>query len=908
MATGANPLEECANLERGLARAREYSPFLARMTERHAGISAYLAEGAVAEAWAALPTVEGGKDDICRSLRLRRGGIALIAGVADLAGVWGLDKVTRTLSDFADEAVHAALMAAFTERYPDEEPRGFAVIALGKHGSQELNYSSDIDPILIFDPETLPRRAKEEPVEAAVRIARRMVEILSARDGDGYVFRVDLRLRPSPEATPIALPVEAAISYYESMALGWEQAAFIRARVCAGDQALGDYFLRAIRPFIWRRSLDFGAIDAILDISRRIRDHYASGQAFGPGFDLKRGRGGIREVEFFAQVHQLIHGGRHPDLRAGATRAALRALAEGEVIDEDTARRLDDAYVLLRTIEHRLQMVDDRQTHELPANKDALDTVAHLHGLDNGDALLGLLRPQVEWVGTNYDKLAPDKDAEKFSATPERLIEQLAALGFADAETAVTRILRWRDGSVRALRTASAREALEDLLPSLFAGLAHAPDPGSALNRLDDMIRRLPSAINFFKLLAAQPVLVTMLTQILSHAPVLADDLGRRAELLDGLIDASALEPIPELPELVEWLASGEEDDDYQLLLDRVRQKIGERRFALGAQIVCGAVDPLEVGRGYGRLAEGAVEVLARATIEEFARAHGHVPGGELVIVALGRMGGGILTHASDLDLIYLFTGRYDAESDGAKVLGATQYFNRLAQRIGNALSVPTASGPLYEVDTRLRPFGAQGLLAASLDSFARYQAENAWTWENLALTRARPIFGSDAARAAVQQVIDQALQRERDGEMITADAVKMRGDIAKHKPPAGPLDIKLAEGGLVDLEFLVQVTQLVHRAGFDPDLGVSVRALAASGLLPESMEAAHDLLTRYLVVSRLVSPASTEPPEATRTLVAQRCGAKDWTTLLAMLDAARQSVSREWRAIVDSVPPDEEE
>lgn len=886
-----------------LARARAHAPFLDRMAGRYPDIVARFAAGDVEGAWALRVQADAGSSGPVQALRRRRGAVALVTALADLAGAWDFSRVTRALSDFADEAVEAALAAAFAERYPDEEPRGFAVIALGKHGSRELNYSSDIDPILIFDPNTLPRRAREEPVEAAVRLARRMTEILSHRDGDGYVFRVDLRLRPSPEATPIALPVEAAIGYYESMALGWEQAAFIRARACAGDAALGAYFLNAIRPFVWRRSLDFGAIDGILDISRRIRDHYAEGQAFGPGYDLKRGRGGIREVEFFAQVHQLIHGGRNPDLRPGATRDALRALAGAGIVEPDVAARLDSAYVLLRTIEHRLQMVDDRQTHELPEHDAALDNVARLHGLADGAALLDRLRPEVVWVGANYDRLAPEKPEERLSVAPDRLRDQLDALGFPDAEAAATRILRWREGQVRALRSPSAREALEDLLPGLFAGLAAAPDPMAALNRLDGLIDRLPSAINFFKLLSAQPMLVTMLLSILSHAPTLAVDLARRADLLEGLIDASAFEPVAEGPALIDWLQRGESGDDYQQLLDGVRRKVGERRFALGAQIVCGAADPLEVGRGYGRLAGAAVEVLARATAAEFAQTHGRVPGGELVIVALGRLGGGVLTHASDLDLIYLFTGSYETESDGRKPLGATQYFNRLAQRIGNALSVPTASGPLYEVDTRLRPFGEQGLLAASLDSFARYQQDDAWTWEHLALTRARPLFGPAAARAQVQQVIDAVLRRPRDPADLAARAVKMRRMIAAHKPAAGPLDVKLVEGGLVDLEFLVQTTQLGHRAGLHPDIGTSLRLLVDQGLLPADLIDAQDLLTRYLIVSRLVSPGSTEPPEATRPLVAARCGAKDWDALLAMLATARQSVARGWGAIVASVP-----
>ncbi|EXS71600.1 bifunctional [glutamine synthetase] adenylyltransferase/[glutamine synthetase]-adenylyl-L-tyrosine phosphorylase [Sphingobium sp. Ant17] len=879
------------------ARIRGHSPFLVRVLDRLPDLADCLATGDFDAALAMAHAAGSPDDGVARSLRRRRNAIALTVAAADLAGAWDLDRVTCTLSDFADRALEEALAAAMQERYPDMAHRGFAVLALGKHGSRELNYSSDIDPILLYDPATLPHRDREDVADAAVRIARRMTELLSAPDGDGYVFRVDLRLRPSPEATPIALPVEAAIGYYESMAVGWEQAAFIRARAAAGDMELGDYFLRQIRPFVWRRSLDFGAIDAIVDISRRIRDHYAQGQAFGPGYDLKRGRGGIREVEFFAQVHQLIHGGRNPALRSGNTREALRALAGAGVIEPDVAARLDAAYVLLRTIEHRLQMVEDLQTHELHQSDAALDNVAQLHGLADGPALLALLTPHVEWVGRNYDRLTPQTDDTSLSHDEDRLKDQLLAMGFVDADTPLTRIARWRGGTIRALRSGPSREALEALLPGLMRAIAKAPDTARALNRLDDMIARLPSAINFFKLLAARPALVELLAEILSHAPTLADALARRVELIDGLIDATAFDPPSSIEGLTAQLGALEPGEDYQALLDRVRQRVGDRRFALGVQIIRGG-DPLEAARGYGRVAAAAIETLANATITEFESAHGRVPGGELVILALGRMGGGLLTHASDLDLIYLFTGDFQTESDGARPLGATLYFNRLAQRVTNALSVHTASGPLYEVDTRLRPSGAQGLLAVSFDSFAKYEREAAWTWEHLALTRARPVFGSPEARTALNAILAETLHRPRDFEELARQAVQMRRDIATHKPPASDLDVKLVPGGLVDLEFLIHVSQFRHGAAFDPDLGKALADLVAAGHLPADLIAAHDLITRYLVVSRLVAPGSTEPAEATRPLVARACGADHWDSLLESYAHARQSVGQAWAAL----------
>lgn len=828
-------------------------------------------------------------------LRRERRLVALDVALGDLSGALDFRAVTARLTAFADRALDTAIAAAVDERVPGAAPTGFAAIALGKQGSGELNYSSDIDPIFLYDPDTLPHREREDVADAAVRIGRRVLELLQHRDADGYVLRVDLRLRPSPEVTPIAIPIDAAIGYYESQALPWERAAFIRARACAGDMALGRRFLDAIRSFVWRRSLDFGAVREILDITRRIRDHHAQGQAFGPGFDLKRGRGGIREVEFFAQIHQLIHGGREPALRAPATLDALAALAAAGRIAPDDAAALSDAYVLLRTIEHRVQMIDDRQTHALPTG-DALDRVARLHGLVDGTALLDLLAPHVARVAATFDRLAP-ADTGAVPIDPDRLATSLSAAGFDDVTQAAQRIAAWREARYPALRSAAAQDALEAVLPGLIAAIGRSPAPATALMRLDRLLERLPTAINVLRLLEARPALARLLAELLSHAAPLADELSRRPDLLDGLIDASALAPVGAVDDLAAEMAAIECGADYQSMLEHVRRVVGDKRFALGAQIVAGAADPLDVAAGYARVADAAVGVLARATVDEFARAHGVVPESELVILALGRFGGAALTHASDLDLVYLFTGDFNAESDGAKPLGATLYYNRLAQRVTAALSVPTAAGPLYPVDTRLRPSGAQGPLVVSLDSFARYQREDAWTWEHMALTRARPVFGSDAARAAVTAVVADVLSGNRPARDIAADAATMREEMARHKPPQGPLDAKLLPGGLVDLEFAVHVAQLTRRIAFDPDMGRAIDALVAGGAATPAWRRAHDLLTRLLVTVRLVAPDVQEPADAaTRMLIARALGCADWDAVLAGLAAVRDTVGDAWK------------
>jgi glutamate-ammonia-ligase adenylyltransferase len=880
-----------------LGRARAHSPFLAFQLERLGDLAEALARGEFDAAFA-LARAAGETGDTMAAVRRERSAIALALGIGDLAGMLALEQVVQPLSDLADRQLERALAAAVAERTPDAAPLGFAIVALGKLGGRELNYSSDLDLIFLYDPETVPMKPREAPDQAALRIGQRIVEILQKRTEDGYAFRIDLRLRPSPEVTAIVLPVEAAISYYESSALPWERSAFIRARAAAGDPALGRYFLEAVHPFIWRRSLDYGAIGEIRSISRKIRDHYAQGQAFGPGYDLKRGRGGIREIEFFVQVHQLIHGGREPELRAAGTLDALAALAKAGRIEAGEEAALAEAYRLLRTIEHRLQMVDDRQTHSLPADEAALDNAARLHGLAGGRALLDLLRPHVERVASLYDTLVED-EGERLPEDQGALEAALARAGFAEPAAARTRIEGWRSGKVRSLRTPAALAAFEAMLPVLTEAFGAAPDPIGAMNRFEDLVMRLPSGVNFYRLLEARPGLTQHLAAILSHAPALAEQLGRRPELLDGLIDASAFEPARPVDELAARLARRDRgDDDYQLILDRVRRRVNEMRFALGAQVVLGRSDPIEVGEGYARVAEAAIGVLADATVAEFEKAHGRVPGCRLVVLGLGRLGGGALTHASDLDLIYLFSGSHEGESDGAKPLRAADYFNRLAPRVSAALSVPTAAGPLYDVDTRLRPSGADGLLAISLDTFAAYQRETAWTFEHMALTRARPVYGSDGDKAALAGIVDEVLRIERDPARVAADADRMRLEIARHKKPKGAFDIKLTPGGLVDLEFAIHTIQLSRRTAFAPRLGTAIAVLVDEALIPPAIADAHRLLVRLLVTLRLVAPDSTEPPPASRALVARACGSEHWKALLAAYDAARAAI----RALCESV------
>lgn len=867
-----------------LARAHDHAPFLSLALRRRPELAGLLEQGRSEDALAAARGSGAGQGDVGMALRHERLGLALVLAVGDLAGAFGLEQVMAQLSGFADDALDRAMRAAVASRMPDAEFAGFAAIALGKQGAGELNYSSDIDPILLFDPATLPHREREEPGEAAQRYARKVVELLSQPTGEGYVLRVDLRLRPASEVSPLAIPVAGAIAHYESSALAWERAAYIRARASSGDHAMGESFLEEIRSFVWRRSLDFTAIEEIRRLTMRIREAYTGPREVGPGFDIKRGRGGIREVEFFAQTHQLIYGGRDPSLRLRGTRAALDALAAAGIIAAEDARVLGEAYDRLRVIEHRLQMVDDRQTHALPADAAALDNVARLDGLSDGAALVHELHEITGAVASRYDGLLGEEDRE--TARPVAVPGSFRA-------SFEARAAHWQQ-TIRALRSLEARQAFDAIRPALLEALAKAPEPERAMARWETLLARLPTAVNLFRLFEQRPGLLDTVLRILTIARPLADALSRRVELLDALIDTSALD----LPGPVEALArrmAAVEEEDYEARLDRLRQVVGEERFALGVQLIEARHDPLDIAEGLCRVADAAVQTGAAAAVAEFARAHGHVPGGELVVLGLGRFGGGALTHASDLDLVYLFTGDIGEESDGPRPLSSSLYFNRLASRVTAALSVPTAEGALYEIDTRLRPQGHQGPLAVSFASFALYQQESAWTWEHMALCRARPIVGSAKARAAISQIIGDVAQQQRDPQKLRDDVLKMRRDMLAAKPPRGALDVKLLRGGLVDSEFLIHYLQLREGVGLVPALEQAIGELCARGLLPQGYAQHHLTLSRFLIAARLLAPDNEEPLPLARDALVRACGADSHKDLLRMIAEARHAIAQQW-------------
>lgn len=772
--------------------------------------------------------------DVMAMLRRAKRQAALAIAFADISGAWPLDEVTTALTRFADACVGGALRFALTERaraerigtgepFALERDAGFVVIAMGKYGAFELNYSSDIDLVVLYDADRFPFRKKGDARGAAVDLTKELIRLLSASTADGYVFRTDLRLRPDAGATQAAISTEAAAFYYESMGQNWERAAMIKARPCAGDLDAGRAFLKEIEPFIWRRNLDYAAIEDIHSIKRQIHAHGRHGSIAVAGHNIKLGRGGIREIEFFAQTQQLILGGRNPKLRSGRTLDAIEALCAEGFVAPETAADLARAYRFLRTLEHRLQMIEDEQTHTLPKSPEALAHVACFMGLTDVDAFGSALTAELESVRSHYAQLF-EKSPPLGSATGSLVftgveddpatIETLAKMGFHDPRHAARAVRGWHHGRIRATRSPRARELLTRLIPALLDALAGTADADAAFAQFDRFVSRVPAGVQLFSLLLANPGLLKTIATIAGSAPKLADTMARSPVVLDALMDRDFLSKLPSREELREMLATGvSAAADYEGVLNAARRFAREQTFRVGVQIVEGRAPADKAGAVFASIAECVIEGLLEKVADELSAASGRVDGGAFAVIAMGKLGGREMTAGSDLDLIFVYDAPAQCEaSDGPKSLPPSVWFARLAQRLISALTTPTAEGVLYEVDMRLRPTGNKGPVAVSLESFRRYYlTREAWVWERLALTRARVIAGPDALRREIEATIAAALSLEFDTAKLGKDARDMREKLAAQFPAKSMWDLKFAPGGMVDIEFVAQFLQLKH-------------------------------------------------------------------------------------------------
>ena len=778
---------------------------------------------------------------LMRHLRVQKRRIALTTAIADLTGTWALLDVTQALSHFADAAVSAA--ASFqlmqlarrgklnvADPADPERGSGLVILGMGKLGGYELNYSSDIDLIVLFDSERANTDHPMELQQSFVRLARGLVEMLDKRTADGYVFRTDLRLRPDPGSTPLAISTRAAEVYYESIGQNWERAAMIKARPIAGDKDAGFEFLAALKPFVWRKSLDFAAIQDIQSIKRQINAHKGGSQIKIKGHNVKLGRGGIREIEFYAQTQQLIWGGRERELRLIPTIDALNALVAGGHEDAENARTLIQAYKHLRQVEHRLQMVDDAQTHSLPEDDEGLKSIAAFLGYTTYDAFAADILGTLSKVEALYAALFEDEGSLSAEdggslvftggeSDPETL-KTLSDMGYKNPTAVDAAVRGWHHARYRAMRSTRAREILTELMPRIISAMAGTAEPDAAFMRFDAFMSQLPAGVQIFSMFQSNPQMLDLIAEIMGSAPRMAAHLSRKAGVLDVVLTPSFLDALPSADEMAADLEHVLADAAcLEDVLDLARRWAKDRKFQVGVQVLKGAIGERQSQRALTDTAETLLNALQPRVEDEFAIRHGRVPGGALSVVAFGKLGGAEKTPTSDMDLAFVYTCDDGAEtSDGDKPLAVSQYFARLCQRLINALSAPTAEGALYEVDMRLRPSGNAGPIASTLAAFRAYQENDAWTWEHMALTRARPVTGPGPLKAAIAAVIYDVLCCERDADKLVVDVADMRRRMDAERHTDVPWSIKNYRGGLVDVEFMSQYLQLRH-AHAHPDI-----------------------------------------------------------------------------------------
>jgi glutamate-ammonia-ligase adenylyltransferase len=867
-------------------------------------------------------------------LRRMKSEAALLIALCDIGGVWPIMQTARALTELADAAVSAAVqfLLADAARAGRIAPRdrarpqvgsGYIVLAMGKMGAFELNYSSDIDLIVLYDPEASALKPDIEPAPFFVRLTQRLVKLLQERTGDGYVFRVDLRLRPDPASTPIAISTAAAVSYYESSGQNWERAAMIKARACAGDIAAGERILDEISPFVWRKYLDFAAIADVQAMKQQIHAYRGHGEIAIEGHNIKLGRGGIREVEFFAQTQQLIAGGRNPGLRDRQTLTTLDKLAEGGWVDGRARDDMRDAYVFLRSVEHRLQMVNDDQTQTLPDTPRDLERFARFLGFKDRDSFARTLRGQLEKVQRHYADLfeasaAPDRPALEFprDADDKRTLDRLVEMGFRSPLETSGRVRRWLSGELRSLRSEAARSHLIELLPLLLEHFGRMDRPDAALVPFDEFLGNLHNAPRLLSLLRQNPSLISLITMVIGTAPRLADTLARTPQVMDALVEPHFFGVLPDEAELSlrlqQALAQARYDED---LLERIRMFGLEHMFLIGIRILTGTVTAAQAGETFARLADVVIRAVGRAVADNFANTHGHLRDEVSAVLALGKLGGNEMTATSDLDLIIVYD--FDAakpESDGERSLYGAQYFARLTQRLINALTAQTNYGALYQVDMRLRPSGRSGPVATQIAGFADYQDREAWTWEHMALTRARVVSASPGFAAKAEKVIASILRKPRVRSLIAGDVVEMRGAIAKERGDSSPWDIKYAAGGLIDIEFIAQYLQLVYAAAEPGILDTSTarvldKARTLGILSAEDAEVLRPAVRLYQALTqvlRLCLPGPFDPKTAGTgllRLLARAADVPDFASVEATLIETQARVREAFVRILGAAP-----
>ncbi len=842
---------EQAELIAGVAGS---SPYLKGLIEREKDWLARALQQpdqALAEVMAAARALP--PDQLKPGLRQGKRRMALLTALADVAGAWPLEKVTAALTDFGALAVDVAAKAEIAAlirrgKLPGmseddvETAAGMIILAMGKMGAHELNYSSDIDLIVLFDETRFDPDEFYEARHGMVRATRNFCATLSDKTADGYVFRTDLRLRPDPGVTPVCMAAEAAERYYESLGRTWERAAYIKARPCAGDIAAGQRFLDTLRPFVWRRHLDFAAIQDAHDMRLRIRENKGTGGALTiPGHDMKLGQGGIREIEFFTQTRQLIAGGRDPDLRVRGTVPGLAALAAKDWVPPEVADKLTDHYRAHRDVEHRIQMIHDAQTHKVPKSAEGIERVACLMGIESAELTSDLTRRLTEVHELTEGFFAPGAAAP--APTPEVAFDEGV-------------MARWP--TYPALRSQRGARIFERLKPELLSRLAKTAKPDEALLALDGFLSGLPAGVQLFSLFEANPHLIDLLVDIVGTSHALATHLSSNASVFDAVIGGSFFDDWPGQAALQADLEQAlAQESDYETQLDFARRWCKEWHFRIGVHHLRGLIDGAQAGQHYADLASAVIAALLPHVAGQFARKHGPAPGRGAAVLGMGSIGAGRINSQSDLDMIVIYDPLDQDMSDGPRPLATRTYYARFTQALITALSAPMSQGRLYEVDMRLRPSGNQGPVATSWASFTNYQQNEAWVWEHLALTRARVVAGNADLAQDIETFRAEFLTRPRDTAQVLREVAEMRSRLAAAKSPAGIWDAKNGPGRMMDIELMAETGALLSGLP-QRDVQTGLDGAVAAGLLEvaqaQTLKDCYDLCWSVQCAARLLS------------------------------------------------------
>ncbi len=822
------------------------------------------------------------------ALRRLRQRSALCVALADMAGCDDVETQMRWLSEAADAAVRSAVIWLFREAARRGKITGadvsalqggagcgWSVLALGKLGAGELNYSSDIDLVVLHDPIANPLADRDTSQQFYVEMARRLVRLLSTATRDGIGWRVDLRLRPDPGATAVSIQREAAIGYYESIARTWERAAFIRARPIAGDLEMGQLFLADIQPFIWRRTFDYTVMDDMKMMLRRP----AAGLGW-EGYDLKTGPNGIRSIEFLTHVLQLVGGGRSPSLRVGSTLPALRALAAEGWITADQCERLGALYLALRRAEHRLQMMADTQTHALPRTMTDIEDVARFMGHEDADSFLAALSSVLDEVAVNtshrlFEQAADETDAGEAPLfdDEDRLAGWLDSRGFQRPADIAAVLSGWMAGRIAATRGERARTLLSRIMPPMLSHLSGAQDPDTAFAAFAGFVEGLPASVQIFSLLDHNRDLTRLLGDILVLSPRLGDRLRRHPMLFDLVLFAAFFEPLPAADELETELRAAITDQPTELALDTVTRVTRERQFRAEVQHLSGVADRRALGTALADIAEAAIRVIRDLAITDMQRRHGAIDG-DLAVLAMGRLGLGDLTATSDLDLVFVWDAPAGSSStgidDGQRSLGANSYFTRLAQTLANWLGGATGEGKLFTIDLRLRPDGEKSGLAPSLARLTAYYRDEAWLWEKLALGKARLVTPAAGCGAVVIDSLAAVRTTPLPHETIAPALHDMRRRLRANDGEADDWQLRKRPGGISELDLLVQALRLLNADLFSntalPADRILDRLAEIGRVTPDDAEAlvaAENLYADLHHALRFVMGTSTTDPAA---------------------------------------------